>query len=108
MQCRPEHLGERLRILYATEKSDGRTQFGEGDLQLRGSVLGGEVQGRRTGEHRVVDGRVVAGEFQIRVRDGGQAVTGGAVPSVSNRIRELAETVDGDRISELVHAGEVL
>src|ERR1700745_3250290 len=61
VQRGPQHLGERVRILLVSDEADRLSQLGEGRRQLRGCVLGGEAQGGRAGEHRVVNGRVVAG-----------------------------------------------
>ena len=44
MQCGEKHLGERIRILLASDDFDGLPQLGEGRLQGRRSVLGGEMQ----------------------------------------------------------------
>jgi hypothetical protein len=75
----------------------------------RCQITGGEVQGGRTGEHRVVNGRVVAGEVQVGVCGPGQGVAGRACAGAGgpNHIGELAEPFDGDGIGDLLHAGEV-
>ena len=85
-------------------------QLGERCGQLRRDVLGGEVQSGRAGEHRVVDGRVVAGEVEVGVRDAGQGGVSriGVGARRPHRFGELAEAVDGDGVSDLFHAGEVL
>ena len=62
------------------------------------------------GEHRVVNGRIGAGEVEIGVRNSGQRVPrlANARASGPKRIGELIEPVDGDSISDVFHTGEVL
>jgi hypothetical protein len=110
VQCSPEHLGECVRILFVDDEDDRLAQLGEGRRQRRRCVFGGEAQGGRTGEHRVVDRGVVAPEVDVGVCDAGQDIAGGAGVGTGgpNRIGELAEPIHGDGIGDFLHAREVL